>query len=145
MYKTIVPKKEEQDKNKKWYVIDLEGKTLGRASTKIANILRGKDKPIFSPHVDCGDYVIILNAQKVHLTGNKMENKMYYRHSGYPSGLKTKNARDMIESKPEDVIRKAVYGMLPKNKLRRRIIEKLFIYADGTHKHEAQKPETIVI
>ena len=117
-----------------WYVIDAEGKNLGRVASKAATILRGKHKAIYTPHVDCGDYVIIINAEKVNLTGNKLDQKMYYNHSGYPGGLRERNAKTMIEKYPVEMVERAVKGMLPKNRLGRQIFKQLFVYA-GKHKY----------
>jgi len=125
---------------RKWYVIDAEGKPLGRVASKAAHILRGKHKATYTPHIDCGDYVIIINASKVLLTGNKLEDKKYYSHSGYPGGLRTRTAKEMVEKYPEEMVEKAVKGMLPKNRLGRAMYKKLFVYADSNHKHMAQKP-----
>lgn len=133
------------DRDRRWYVIDAEGKTLGRLSTQIADLLRGKRKPTFTPHVDMGDFVIVINAEKVSVTGRKRTEKLYHRHSGYPGGLKTRTFEEMIERKPEDVIRLAVKGMLPRNRLSRRQITKLKIYAGPDHPHAAQAPETLEI
>jgi large subunit ribosomal protein L13 len=133
------------DRDRRWYVIDAEGKTLGRLSTQIADLLRGKRKPTFTPHVDTGDFVIVINAEKVSVTGSKRTEKLYHRHSGYPGGLKTRTFEEMIERKPEDVIRLAVKGMLPRNRLSRRQITKLKIYAGPNHPHAAQAPETLEI
>ena len=124
----------------KWYVIDAEGKPLGRVASKAAHILRGKHKATYTPHIDCGDYVIIINASKVLLTGNKLEDKKYYSHSQYPGGLRTRTAKEMIEKYPEEMVEKAVKGMLPKNRLGRAMYKKLFVYAGSDHKHMAQKP-----
>ena len=123
-----------------WVIVDASDKVLGRLASKIADKLRGKDKPIFTPHVDCGDFVVVVNAEKIKVTGNKFEDKKYYTHSLYPGGLKTKTFRDMNASKPEKVIELAVKGMLPKNKLSNQIIKKLKIYAGSEHPHEAQQP-----
>jgi large subunit ribosomal protein L13 len=139
--KTQVAKKDEIKRD--WYVVDAEGKVLGRVATTIANILRGKHKPTFSPSVDTGDFVIVLNADKIALTGNKADGKVYYSHSGFPGGLKSATAGQMLAKKPEEVIRKAVKGMLPKNKLARHMLKKLKIYTDGAHPHEAQQPKTL--
>lgn len=125
---------------RKWYVIDAEGKPLGRVASKATHILRGKHKATYTPHIDCGDYVIIINASKVLLTGNKLEDKKYYSHSGYPGGLRTRTAKEMVEKYPEEMVEKAVKGMLPKNRLGRAMYKKLFVYADSNHKHMAQKP-----
>ncbi len=136
--KTFMQKKENIER--KWYVIDASGLALGRVATKAATILRGKHKVTYTPHVDCGDYVIIVNASKVVLTGNKLNDKMYYNHSGYPGGLRERNAKTMIENYPEEMVERAIKGMLPHNRLGRQMAKKLFVYADGEHKHEAQKP-----
>ncbi len=136
--KSYMQKKETVER--KWYVIDAEGKTLGRVASKAAHILRGKHKATYTPHIDCGDYVIIVNASKVLLTGNKLEDKKYYSHSGYPGGLRTRTAKEMIEKYPEEMVEKAVKGMLPKNRLGRAMYKKLFVYAGSDHKHMAQKP-----
>ena len=136
--KSYMQKKETVER--KWYVIDAEGKPLGRVASKAAHILRGKHKAIYTPHIDCGDYVIIVNASKVLLTGNKLEDKKYYSHSQYPGGLRTRTAKEMIEKYPEEMVEKAVKGMLPKNRLGRAMYKKLFVYAGSDHKHMAQKP-----
>ena len=133
------------DRDRRWYVVDAEGKTLGRLSTQIADLLRGKRKPTYPPHVDTGDFVIVVNAEKVSVTGNKRTEKLYHRHSGYPGGLRTRTFEEMIERKPEDVIRLAVKGMLPRNRLSRRQITKLKIYAGPDHPHAAQAPEKLEI
>ena len=126
-----------------WYVVDAEGQTLGRLASRIAPIIKGKHKPIYTPHLDCGDYVIIINAAKVRVTGQKMEQKFYYRHSGYPGGIKSISLRDQLATYPERVLQSAVKGMLPKNKLGRRMIKKLKIYAGDSHPHEAQQPKPL--
>ena len=130
---------------RKWYLLDGEGKTLGRLATKAATILRGKHKPTYTPHVDCGDYVIVINADKVVLTGNKMNDKMYYNHSGYPGGLRERNAKEMITKYPEEMVERAIKGMLPHNPLGNKMGKKLFVYRGAEHKHEAQKPELLNI
>jgi large subunit ribosomal protein L13 len=130
-----------EDIKREWYVIDATGMTLGRLATQIATVLRGKHKPIFSPHMDCGDFVIVVNAEKVRVTGSKLDQKMYYRHSGYPSGLKTISLRDQLNQHPDRVIRFAVRGMLPKNRLGRQMIKKLKVYREPTHPHQAQQPK----
>ena len=140
---TFMQKKETVDR--KWYVVDAEGKTLGRLATKVATVLRGKHKPTYTPHVDCGDYVIVINADKVVLTGNKLNDKMYYNHSGFPGGLRERNAKTMIEKYPEEMVERAIKGMLPHNSLGRAMGKKLFVYAGADHKHEAQKPEVMEI
>lgn len=141
--KTFMQTKETVDR--KWHVIDAADKPLGRVATKAATILRGKHKATFTPHIDCGDYVIIINADKVKLTGNKINDKMYYNHSGFPGGLRTRNAKTMLESYPVEMVERAVNGMLPNGPLGRQMYRKLFVYAGSEHKHEAQKPTTITI
>ena len=141
--KTFMQTKETVER--KWYVIDAADKPLGRVATKAATILRGKHKATFTPHIDCGDYVIIINADKVKLTGNKINDKMYYNHSGFPGGLRTRNAKTMLESYPLEMVERAVNGMLPNGPLGRQMYRKLFVYAGSEHKHEAQKPTTITI
>ena len=128
------------DIERRWYVVDAEGKTMGRLATRIADILRGKGKPQYTPHVDTGDFVVVVNAEKIHVTGNKLDDKMIYRHSGYPGGLKVRPLREELERRPTEVLRKAVRGMLPKNRLARKQILKLKIYAGPEHPHEAQAP-----
>ncbi len=128
---------------RKWYVIDADGKVLGRMSTRIANLLRGKTKPTFSPHVDGGDFIIVTNAEKVVLTGKKLEKKLYFRHTQYPGGIKLTPAKEMMKKHPDRVIRRAVWGMLPKGRLGRKMIRKLKIYSGAEHPHQAQKPEPI--
>ncbi len=130
---------------RKWYVVDADGKTLGRLATEIASILRGKRKPIFTPNVDTGDFVIVVNAEKIELTGKKLDQKMYRHHTGFPGGLKELTAREFMAKKPEQVITLAVKGMLPKNSLGRSMIKKLKVYTGPEHKHEAQKPEILDI
>ena len=130
---------------RKWYVIDAEGKPLGRLASKVALILTGKDKPIWTPNVDCGDYVIIINAEKVSLSGDKVHNKKYYNASGFPGGLRSRTAGEMIEKYPCEMIERSVHGMVPKGRLGRQIEKKLFVYAGPDHKHEAQKPEVLEI
>ena len=126
-----------------WYVIDAEGETLGRLASRIAPILKGKHKAIYTPHLDCGDFVIVVNAEKVHVTGNKLDQKVYYRHSGYPGGIKSISLRDQLDRFPERVIEAAVRGMLPKNKLGRRMLKKLNVYAGDAHPHQAQQPKPL--
>ena len=130
---------------RKWYVIDAEGKSLGRVATLAATYLRGKHKPTYTPHIDCGDNIIIINAQKVNLTGNKLDNKMYYNHSMYTGGLRERNARTMREEYPVEMVERAVKGMLPHNRLGRQMYKKLFVYAGNEHKQEAQKPEVLEV
>ena len=141
--KTFMEKKETV--NRKWYVIDAENLPLGRVATKAANLLRGKHKVTFTPHVDCGDYVIIINADKVKLTGNKLEQKMYYNHSGFPGGLRERNAKVMVEKYPVEMVERAVKGMLPHNRLGRQMYKKLFVYEGNEHPHAAQQPKEIKV
>ncbi len=141
--KTFVARPQEIER--KWYLVDAKGKVLGRLASKIAMRLRGKHKPIFTPHTDTGDFVVVVNAEKVVLTGKKWDNKMYYRHSGYLGGLKVRSAKKMLETRPEEIIRHAVRGMLPKNSLGRRQLKKLKIYAGPDHPHQAQKPQVLEI
>jgi len=141
--KTQVAKKNEVSRD--WYVVDADSKVLGRVATQIANILRGKNKPTFTPSVDTGDFVIVVNADKIALTGKKLTDKIYYRHSEYPGGLKSISAGKLIEKNAEQVIRKAVKGMLPKNKLSRHMINKLKVYVGATHPHKAQQPKPLDI
>lgn len=133
------------DVERKWYVVDAEGKTLGRLASEIANILRGKKKPIYTPHIDTGDYVIVVNAEKVVTTGKKLNQKIYYHHSEYVGGMKETTLKDMLAKKPEYVMTHAVKGMLPKGPLGRQMLKKLFVYAGPEHKHAAQKPEALDI
>ena len=135
---TFMQKKENVER--KWYVIDASGKTLGRVATKAATILRGKHKVSYTPSVDCGDYVIVINADKVVLTGNKLEDKKYYNHSGFPGGLRERSAKEMIQKYPEEMMERAIKGMLPHGRLGRAMGKKLFVYRDENHKHAAQKP-----
>jgi len=128
-----------------WYVVDAEGKTLGRLATQIADTLRGKRKPEYTPHCDVGDFVIVVNAEKISVTGDKREHKLYFRHSGYPGGLRTRTLGAMLERRPEEVIRLAVKGMLPRNRLARQQLRKLKIYAGPDHPHTAQKPEPLEV
>lgn len=129
--------------NRKWYVIDAEGKSLGRVASLAATYLRGKHKPTYTPHIDCGDYVIIVNAEKVKLTGNKLDKKLYYNHSGYAGGLRVRTAKEMIERYPVEMVERAVKGMLPHNRLGRAMFKKLFVYEGENHPHMAQKPEVL--
>ena len=133
------------DNQNKWWVVNAEGAILGRLASQVAAALRGKNNPLYTPHADLGDSVVVINAEKIVLTGRKMDQKNYYRHSGYIGGLKTITAKKLIEKRPEDVIRFAVKGMLPKNSLGRRLFKKLKVYAGGQHPHEAQQPETMSI
>jgi large subunit ribosomal protein L13 len=128
---------------RKWFVVDADGQTLGRLCTEIAKVLRGKNKPIFTPHVDTGDYVIVINAEKIKVTGKKLDQKMYRHHSGYPGGLKETPLRVVMHKAPENVIYHAVKGMLPKNNLGRKIFTKLHVYSGPEHKHQAQQPEAL--
>jgi large subunit ribosomal protein L13 len=139
--KTQFAKKGEIERN--WYVFDASDKVLGRLATKVASYLRGKNKAVFTPNVDTGDFVIVVNAAKVRLTGRKMDNKVYYRHSGYIGGIKAVTAKDRLSSRPEDVIKDAVWGMLPKNRLGRAMLKKLKVYRGSDHPHAAQKPAII--
>lgn len=134
-----------QDRERDWYVVDAEGKTLGRLATQIASIIRGKHKPTYTPHVDVGDFVVVINAEKVAVTGKKLEDKRYWRHSGYPGGIRSRTLAEMLDRRPEEVLRKAVKGMLPRNRLARMQLKKLKIYAGPEHPHQAQKPETLEI
>ena len=131
------------DIKREWYVVDAQGKTLGRLASEIASILRGKHKPIYAPHLDCGDYVIVVNAEKVRVTGKKLDQKFYHRHTGYPGGLKSINLRDQLQRHPTRVLQAAVRGMLPKNRLGRAMIKKLKVYAGGSHPHQAQQPKVL--
>lgn len=130
---------------RKWYVVDADGKTLGRLASEIANVLRGKKKPIYTPHIDTGDYVIVVNAEKVKITGKKLDQKIYYHHSEYVGGMKETMMREMMKTKPEFVVTHAVKGMLPKGPLGRQMLKKLHVYVGPEHKHEAQKPEVLDI
>lgn len=138
MKNTYMQRKEDIVRN--WYVIDVSGKNLGRVATKIAHVLRGKHKAIYTPHVDCGDYVIVINADKVNLTGSKLNDKIYYDHSGYTGGLRERTAKEMKEKYPTEMIERAVKGMLPKGRLGRQMYKKLFVYAGEEHPHKAQQP-----
>ncbi len=141
--KTYMAKKENIER--KWWIVDAEDKIVGRVASKIATILRGKNKPIYTPHVDTGDFVIVINADKMRFTGRKLEDKKYYSHSGYMGGIKEITAKKLFEKKPEEIIRKAVKGMLPKNKLGRKMFKKLKVYSGTEHPHSAQKPEKLEI
>ena len=129
--------------DRKWYVEDAEGKTLGRLASEVAKVLRGKNKPEYTPHIDTGDYVIVVNAEKIHVTGKKLDQKIYYHHSDYVGGMKDATLREKLNKKPEQVIELAVKGMLPKGPLGRQMFTKLHVYAGPDHKHEAQKPEVL--
>ena len=128
-----------------WYLVDAEGETLGRLATEIADVLRGKRKPAYTPHVDTGDFVVVVNAEKIRVTGNKLEQKIYYRHSGYPGGLRQRTLAEQLQRRPEEVIRKAVKGMLPRNRLARKQLTKLKVYAGPEHPHSAQQPQPMEI
>lgn len=134
-----------ENRQRDWYVVDAEGQTLGRLATQIADALRGKRKPEYTPHCDTGDFVVVINAEKIVVTGAKREQKIYYRHSGYPGGMKQRTLAEMLEKKPEDVIRLAVKGMLPRNKLARKQMLKLKIYAGTEHPHSAQQPQPMEV
>ncbi len=134
-----------QDVDRTWFVVDAENKTLGRLATEIAHRLRGKHKPEYTPHVDTGDYIVVVNAEKVRVTGNKFNDKMYYRHSGYPGGIKEMNFKDMQDRHPERIVEKAVKGMLPKNPLGRAMFKKLKVYSGAEHPHAAQQPQPLEI
>jgi len=133
------------DVQEKWYLVNAEGKTLGRLAARVAGILRGKHRPTFTPHVDMGDHIVIVNAEKIHLTGNKMETKLYRRHSGFPGGLKTATAQHVFRNDPTELLTKAIEGMLPKNPLGNHMAKKLRIYVGPTHPHQAQQPEPITL
>jgi large subunit ribosomal protein L13 len=137
--------REEALAQRQWYVIDAQGKILGRMATKIAKVLRGKHKPSFTPNQDAGDFVIVINARNIKLTGTKLEKKIYYRHTEYPGGIRERTAAKMLEEKPEDLIKLAVRGMLPKNRLSRKLVTKLKIYPGPVHPHDAQKPQPLAI
>lgn len=141
MKTTQVAKKEEVTRD--WYLVDAENQVLGRIATQIANVLRGKNKPTYTPSVDTGDFIVVVNAEKITLTGKKLSDKVYYSHSGYPGGIKSITAGKLIDKKPEDLIRIAVKGMLPKNKLARHMLNKLKIYSGSAHPHEAQQPKAL--
>ncbi|HZB22691.1 MAG TPA: 50S ribosomal protein L13 [Gaiellaceae bacterium] len=130
---------------RRWYVVDAEGKTLGRLATQIADQLRGKTKPQYTPHVDTGDFIVVVNAEKIAVTGKKMDEKIYYRHSGYPGGIKQRTLREQLDRRPTEVIREAVRGMLPKNRLAARQLTKLKVYAGPDHPHEAQAPAQLEV
>lgn len=139
--KTISAKPHEVERE--WFVVDAQGQTLGRLATCIATVLRGKHKPIYTPHVDCGDYVVVVNADKIHVTGQKLDQKIYYRHTGYPGGLRQVTLRQRLQTYPERVVESAVRGMLPKNRLGRRMFKKLKVYAGPDHPHQAQQPKPL--
>jgi large subunit ribosomal protein L13 len=137
--RTFIPKKD--DIEQKWWLVNAEGKILGRLATEVADLIRGKKKPIFTSHLDTGDFVVVVNAEKVKVTGRKLDQKTYYSHSQYPGGLKEEKLKDLLERKPEEVIKKAVWGMIPKGKLGRAIYKKLKVYRGPSHPHEAQNPQ----
>lgn len=137
--------KEEALSQRRWFVVDAQGKVLGRMASEIAKILRGKHKPAFTPNQDVGDFVVVVNARAVRLTGSKLQSKVYYRHTEYPGGIRERSAARMLELKPEEVIRRAVKGMLPKNRLSRKLVTKLKVYAGPEHPHDAQKPQPLTI
>ncbi|MBD3361088.1 50S ribosomal protein L13 [Candidatus Peregrinibacteria bacterium] len=141
--KTYTPKKSDIKQN--WYIIDAKDRILGRLATTVANKLRGKDKPVFSPHIDCGDFIIVINADKIKLTGEKKYNKTYYHHSGYPGGLKEEKITQIKEKNPTKVLELAVKGMLPKNRLRKNLMKKLKIYSEEEHPHKAQNPQPLEV
>jgi len=137
--RTFIPKNE--DIEKKWWLIDADGRVLGRLATEVADLIRGKKKPMFTSHLDTGDFVVVVNAEKIKVTGKKIDQKVYYSHSQYPGGLREDRLKDLLEKKPEDVIKKAVWGMIPKNKLGRAVYKKLKVYRGPHHPHEAQNPQ----
>jgi len=141
MNKTYVTKPADVEHN--WVVIDAQGQTLGRLASKIATLLKGKHKPIYSPHVDCGDYVVVINAEKIHVTGRRMDQKIYYHHTGYPGGIKEIGLRQQLDKYPDRVIKSAVKGMLPKNVLGRQMLRKMKVYAGSDHPHQAQQPKPL--
>ena len=132
-----------EDLEREWFLVNAEGKTLGRLASEIAQVLRGKHKPIYTPHLDCGDFVIVVNAEKVRVTGRKLDQKMYYRHTGYPGGIKSISLRNQLQKHPERVLQAAVRGMLPKNRLGRKMLKKLKVYAGDSHPHQAQQPKVL--
>jgi large subunit ribosomal protein L13 len=141
----IKMKTEDALAQRQWYVVNAQGKVLGRLASEIAKVLRGKNKPIFTPNADAGDFVIVINARGLRLTGKKLQKKIYYRHTDHPGGIRERTAEEMLEEKPEDLMRLAVKGMLPKNRLSRRLVTKLKVYAGPEHPHEAQKPQPLAI
>jgi len=148
--RTYIPsgqKAEELSKGHKWFVVDADGEVLGRLATRVARVLIGKDKPEFTPHIDCGDHVVVINAAKIVLTGRKAEQKVYHRHSGYPGGLKETSVKKLLTDRPQEVVREAILGMLPKNKLRAHRGKKLRVYVDakGLDRHSAQKPQPLAV
>jgi large subunit ribosomal protein L13 len=141
--KTYVAKPTDRERN--WLIVDANGKTLGRLATQIADVLRGKRKPEYTPHIDTGDFVVVINAEKIHVSGNKRQDKRYYRHSGYPGGLRSRTFEEMLNRRPEEIIRLAVKGMMPRNRLARKQLTKLKIYAGSEHPHVAQNPQPLEI
>lgn len=141
--KTYMAKKETMER--KWFLVDADGKTLGRLATEVASVLKGKHKPIYTPHVDCGDYVVVINADKIKLSGKKWDDKFYYSHSGYSGGLKQINAKDLMKKHPTRIVEKAIVGMLPHTTLGAQMAKKLFVYAGPEHKHSAQQPEVLEV
>lgn len=139
--KTYAPK--QSDVKHQWYLIDAKGKTLGKFATKLADILRGKHKPTYSPHLDCGDFVVVINAKEIHVTGKKKTDKVYQYHTRFPNGLKTKTVNELLATKPEDIIINAVAGMIPHNKLKKDILKKLKVFGGSEHKHSAQEPKPL--
>ena len=131
------------DVDRKWHVVNADGEVLGRLASRVAAVLKGKDKPIYTPHVDTGDFVVIINADKIRLTGNKIDQKEYYRHTGYPGGLRVKKAKDLMQNAPEEIINSAIRGMMPKNRLGREQFKKLKVYRGAEHPHKAQSPEPL--
>ena len=132
-----------EDIEREWFLVDAEGRTLGRLASEIAQVLRGKHKPVYTPHLDCGDYVVVVNAEKVQVTGRKLDQKMYYRHTGYPGGIKSISLRNQLQKHPERVLQAAVRGMLPRNRLGRKMLKKLKVYAGDSHPHQAQQPKVL--
>ena len=132
-----------EDIEREWFLVNAEGKTLGRLASEIAQVLRGKHKPVYTPHLDCGDYVVVVNAEKVQVTGRKLDQKMYYHHTGYPGGIKSISLRNQLQKHPERVLQAAVRGMLPRNRLGRKMLKKLKVYAGDSHPHRAQQPKVL--
>jgi large subunit ribosomal protein L13 len=132
-----------EDIEREWFLVNAEGKTLGRLASEIAQVLQGKHKPVYTPHLDCGDYVVVVNAEKVQVTGRKLDQKMYYRHTGYPGGIKSISLRNQLQKHPERVLQAAVRGMLPRNRLGRKMLKKLKVYAGDSHPHQAQQPKVL--
>ncbi len=140
--KTYHPTKSDLD-SRKWYLVDAQDKTLGRLAVRIASVLRGKHKPVYTPSIDTGDFVVVVNAEKIAVTGRKLDDKVYYRHSGYPGGIKATTLRKLLETRPEEALKKAVWGMLPKGRLGRAMFKKLKVYTGSEHPHKAQQPEPL--